>query len=104
MVENLVTVAIMAVIAFEIIEHVLLPILWYLFKGRKKSDYNVVGMIGKTVEIKHWNDTTGTVLIHGEVWNALSDKPLKTGEIAIVREIDGLTLKLKPFVDNLNIY
>ncbi|RZB33720.1 MAG: hypothetical protein SRB2_03831 [Desulfobacteraceae bacterium Eth-SRB2] len=50
-------------IAFELIEHLIFPLFWFIFKGRKRSTYGVMGMIGKVVEIKRWDKIEGQVLI-----------------------------------------
>jgi len=56
-----------------------------------------MGMIGKVVEIKRWNKTEGQVLVNGELWNAVCDVPLPEGSKAVILDIEGLTLKLKPY-------
>lgn len=53
-------------------------------------------MIGKVVEIKRWNKTEGQVLVNGELWRAVCDVPLTQGSKAVILDIEGLTLKLKP--------
>jgi len=83
------------IIAFELLEHIIFPIFWFVFKGKKKSVYGITGMIGKTVEIKKWEHTTGQVLINGELWKAISEAPLQVGDKAIIQEVEGLTLRLK---------
>lgn len=83
-------------LAFELIEHVIVPLFWFILKGRKKSDYNVTGMIGKIVEIQQWNTTEGHVLVNGELWKAACEIPLPVGSKAEILDIEGLTLKLKP--------
>ena len=90
---------VLAVIAFELIEHVLVPVFWFLVKGRKKSGYGIGEMKGQTVEIQCWGDKSGTVLFHAERWQAVSEKPMQPGEKAIVEEISGLTLKVKPYTE-----
>jgi len=37
----------------------------------------------------------GKVFIHGEIWNAISDEPLKKGEQVVVEEVKGMILKVK---------
>ena len=54
-------------------------------------------MIGKVVEIRRWNKTEGQVLINGELWSAVCEVPIPVGDKAVVRGIEGLTLKLKPY-------
>jgi len=96
MLETIIIVVIICIIVFEVIEHVAIPLFWFVFKGRKKSDYGVPGMIGKVVEIKQWNNTEGKVCVNGELWQAVCDVPLTPGRKAVILDIEGLTLKLKP--------
>jgi membrane-bound ClpP family serine protease len=84
------------VIALEIFEHIAFPIVWSILIGRKKSTCGVEGMIGKTVEILRWNKTKGKVLFKGELWSAECEVPMPVGSKAEVRDIEKLTLKLKP--------
>ena len=97
MLENLIITVIIAFIVIEIIEHVIFPIAWSIFKGRKRSTHGVIGMIGKVVEIRRWNKTEGRVSINGELWRAVCEVPLQVGGKAVVYEIDGITLKLRPY-------
>jgi hypothetical protein len=41
-----------AFIAFELIEHVLVPMVWFFLKRRKDPEYGIGEMKGKMVEIK----------------------------------------------------
>jgi membrane-bound ClpP family serine protease len=99
MLQDFLVTLVLAVIAFEIIEHVLVPFFWLLLKGRKKSYYGICGMKGQTVEIKCWEDKSGIVLFHAERWRAVSEKPMQPGEKAIVEEVSGLTLIIEPLID-----
>jgi membrane-bound ClpP family serine protease len=97
MLETIIITVIICLVVFELIEHVVIPLFWLIFKGRKKSNYGVTGMIGKVVEIKLWNKTEGQVLVNGELWKAVCDVPLTQGSKAVILDIEGLTLKLKPY-------
>ena len=97
MLKNVIITVIIIFITVELIEHIIFPIVWSIFKGRKRSTYGVTGMIGKVVEIRRWNKTEGQVLINGELWSAVCEVPLPVGGKAVVRGIEGLTLKLKPY-------
>jgi len=97
MLKNMIITVIIIFIAVELIEHIIFPIVWSIFKGRKRSTYGVMGMIGKVVEIRRWNKTEGQVLINGELWSAVCEVPIPVGDKAVVRGIEGLTLKLKPY-------
>ena len=96
MLKNMIITVIIIFIAVELIEHIIFPIVWSAFKGRKRSNYGVMGMIGKVVEIRRWNKTEGQVLINGELWSAVCEVSLPVGGKAVVQGIEGLTLKLKP--------
>jgi len=96
MLETIIITIIICFIVFELIEHVFIPLFWFILKGRKKSNYGVMGMIGKVVEIKRWNKSEGQVLVNGELWNAVCEIPLQEGSKAVILDIEGLTLKLKP--------
>ena len=97
MLKNIIITVIIIFVTVELIEHIIFPIVWSIFKGRKRSTYGVMGMIGKVVEIRRWNKTEGQVLINGELWSAVCEVPLQVGGKAVVQGIEGLTLKLKPY-------
>jgi membrane protein implicated in regulation of membrane protease activity len=97
MLETIIITIIICFIVFELIEHVFIPLFWFILRGKKKSNYGVMGMIGKVVEIKRWNKTEGQVLVNGELWRAVCDVPLPEGSKAVILDIEGLTLKLKPY-------
>jgi membrane-bound ClpP family serine protease len=73
MLETIIFIIIICFIVFELIEHVFIPLFWFILKGREKSKYGVMGMIGKVVEIKRWNKTEGQVLVNGELWRAVCE-------------------------------
>jgi len=97
MLETIIITIVIIFVAFELIEHLIFPLFWFTFKGRKRSTYGVMGMIGKVVEIKRWDETEGQVLINGELCKAVCEVPLLNGGKAVVQGIEGLTLKLKPY-------
>ncbi len=97
--KSVIITLIIAFLVFEFIEHVVFPLIWFIKNRNKRSNYGMMGMIGKVVEIKRWDKTEGKVLINGELWNAVCEVPLTTGGKAVVQCIEGLTLKLKPYQD-----
>ena len=94
--KSVIVALVIAFIAFEILEHVVLPLIWFIKDKNKKSKYGATGMVGKVVEIKRWNGTEGQVLVNGELWSAVCDVQLTVGDKAEIIDITGLTLKLKP--------
>jgi len=53
-------------------------------------------MVGETVTAMTPIDSRGgKIFIEGEYWNAVSDTPIKKGEVAEIAAVQGLTLKVK---------
>lgn len=97
--KDIIIVLIIGLIVFELIEHVVLPLFW-TFKHRKQGAIcGAEGMFGKVVEVRQWSETEGQVAVDGELWRGVSDVPLSTGGKAIIQDVAGLTLRLKPFND-----
>ena len=95
--KSVIIILIIAFLVFEFVEHVVLPLIWFIKDRNKRSNYGVTGMIGKTVEIKRWDKTEGQVLINGELWKAVCEVPLPAGGKAVIQDVEGLTLRLKPY-------
>jgi len=54
-------------------------------------------MLGKIVSaMTPIHGTGGKVFVEGELWNAVSENPIETGQPAEIVAIEGLTLKVKP--------
>jgi len=74
-----------------------LGILYLAAKSQKhRAVSGVEGLIGAEGTVKSDLDLSGTVLIHGEIWNAQSDEKIETGERVTVEAVDGLKLRVKP--------
>jgi membrane-bound ClpP family serine protease len=99
MLKGMIITVLLIILALELFEHLIFPVVWTLFKGRTRSSCGAEGMIGRVVEIQRWNRTGGKVLCKGELWSAVCEAPLPVGSKAVVRDIEDLTLKLKPFGD-----
>jgi membrane protein implicated in regulation of membrane protease activity len=87
-------ILIVGYILFELVEHVLFPLVWLFVARNRQSCCGKEGMLGKTVEVRSWRDGEGRVLVVGELWNAASDDHLQPGDRAIVQRVDGLILKI----------
>jgi len=94
MITHIITVLIAGYILFEVIEHVLFPLVWLFVARNRKSPCGREGMLGKMVEIRCWQGGEGRVLVDGELWMAASDDHLKPGDMALVQKVDGLVLKI----------
>jgi hypothetical protein len=57
----------------------------------------MMGMIEKVIEIWRWNKTESQVSINGELGSAECEVALPVGGKALVRDIEGLTSRLKPY-------
>ena len=63
---------------------------------RRKPMTGSEGMVGLIGTAKTALDPRGQLSIHGEIWQAVSDRPLKPGERAQVIKVEGLTLYVSP--------
>lgn len=57
-------------------------------------------MLGASVEVVHWDGQSGTVRLHGSLWNATSTQPLAPGDHATVMAFAGTTLHLAAVPDD----
>jgi membrane-bound serine protease (ClpP class) len=63
---------------------------------RRKPATGREGLIGLEGEAQSDIDKEGTVFVHGEIWRAWSDEPIKKGQKVIIESVDKLKLKVKP--------
>jgi membrane-bound ClpP family serine protease len=81
---------------FESIEHVVLPLIWFIKDRKRKSVCGVTGMLGKIGEVKYWQESQGQIFVAGELWQAVSDFPLSAGDRVVIQKVDGLTVHVIP--------
>ena len=97
MIETIILTLVIGFFLFELIEHVVFPLFWFI-KGRKsKSNYGVSGMLGKVGEVKQWKKNEGKVFVNGELWQAISKVPLLPGDRVVIQNVEGLTLEVNPW-------
>ncbi|MEK6527540.1 MAG: nodulation protein NfeD, partial [Nitrospirota bacterium] len=85
-----------------IIPAVLVTALFFIFTislalkaYRRKPQTGVEGLIGYEGEAKTDVRATGQVFVHGEIWSAWSDEPVKAGEKITVEKVENLKLKVR---------
>jgi membrane-bound serine protease (ClpP class) len=59
---------------------------------RRRSTVGVEALVGRTAVVA----TPSQVRVAGELWEARSAEPLRSGDRVVVRAIDGLTLEVSP--------
>jgi len=99
-VKNTIIIVMTGIVLFEIIEHVVFPLIWHIKDRKKKSICGATGMVGKVGEIRYWKKSEGQVFVHGELWGAVSEFPLSAGDRVVVQNVDRLTLAVIPFSEN----
>jgi membrane protein implicated in regulation of membrane protease activity len=95
MVKEILIALVAGFIIFEIIEHVVFPLVWSFMQRRKHSICDVSSMVGKIAEVKQWQDLQGKIFINGEIWNAKSDVPLSHGDKAVIERMEGFVVTVK---------
>jgi membrane-bound serine protease (ClpP class) len=73
----------------------------FLMKIALKARANKVvtgeeGMIGEIAIAQTALSPSGKVLVHGELWDAISSAEVAAGQRVVVRQIEGLQLKVDP--------
>jgi membrane-bound ClpP family serine protease len=96
MIMKILMILVIGFVLFELIEHILFPLIWSIFSRKRRSVCGVEDMVGKVVEVKRWQRTEGRVFVNGELWMAVSDGPLLPGDKAIVDQVEGLILRVTP--------
>lgn len=54
------------------------------------------GLVGETGVAQTALSPKGKVMVHGELWDAISSSELTEGQFVVVRKVDGLTLQVDP--------
>ena len=63
---------------------------------KRRTTTGSEGLIGMAGVAKTDLRPSGQILVHGELWEAISEEPLKAGAQIQVTGIDGLTLRVRP--------
>ncbi len=87
MMKTIILTLVIGFVLFELVEHVVFPLFWFIKDRKRKSVCGVTGMLGKVGEIKQWQETEGQVFVNGELWRAVSDVPLLTGDNAVIQNV-----------------
>jgi membrane-bound serine protease (ClpP class) len=70
---------------------------WMAVKsGRGKPVTGVEGMIGSVGIAKTDLNPRGQITVQGEIWDAISQRPIRQGETAEVVSVEGLTVTVTP--------
>ena len=92
---EIVVVLVIALVAFEFLEHVVFPLIWVLLQRRKKPVTGPAALVGRIAEVIEWRQREGYVFVNGERWKAISEKPLARGSQVLTQKVEGLTLTVK---------
>jgi len=94
MIKTIILTLVIGFFLFELIEHVVFPLFWFIMGRKRKSVCGVPGMLGKVGEVKQWKKNEGKVFVNGELWQAFSEVPLAPGDRVVIQKVEGLTLKV----------
>jgi membrane-bound serine protease (ClpP class) len=92
---ELIVLLIIAFVAFELLDHVIFPLIWVLLQRRKKPVTGPEALEGRIAEVIEWRQREGYVFVNGERWKAISEKPLARGSQVLTQKVEGLTLTVK---------
>jgi membrane-bound ClpP family serine protease len=97
---NILIILIVGFALFELIEHVIFPLVWYIIVRKRKPLVGIESMVGKEVKVKKWQKKSGLVFINGELWKANSNDQLLPGDKAIIEKVEGLVLTVRSYNDD----
>lgn len=63
---------------------------------RNKVVTGAQGLVGETGVAQTALSPQGKVFVHGELWDAIASTTLPVGQLVVVRNVDGLTLRVDP--------
>ncbi|MFQ5932768.1 MAG: NfeD family protein, partial [Nitrospiraceae bacterium] len=63
---------------------------------RRRPATGSEGMVGLVGVAKTALAPQGKLLVHGELWDAISEQPVQPGDQAEITRVDGLKLYVKP--------
>jgi len=96
MLKTALIVLLIGIVTFELIEHVVLPLVFAVFGRKRKVVTGAEGMLGRVVEVTRWDDGEGTVNCAGELWRATGPHSLAPEDKARVLKVEGLRLSVTP--------
>ena len=99
MIKTIILTLVVGVLLFELIEHVVFPLFWFIKERKRRSVCGVSGMSGKVGEVKQWKKNEGKVFVNGELWKAVSEVPLLPGDRVVIQKVEGLTLEVNYWKD-----
>jgi membrane-bound ClpP family serine protease len=92
--ETIILIVVIGLLSFELLEHVLFPIFFFLVRKKKRELCGPERLLGKEGEVRKWRQTEGYVWVDGELWKASGDLPLKKGDKVIIKKAEGLALRV----------
>jgi len=81
-------------VVYEVVEHLVLPLIWMMRHRGRRSACGPAGMIGRKCVVKEWSGGRGKVRYGAELWDAVSQSPQIPGSEAIILGVEGLTLRV----------
>jgi membrane-bound ClpP family serine protease len=90
--ENVIIILIITFLAYEFVEHLVFPLIWSLVQWKKKSFCGPGRILRGVGEVREWREKEGHIFVDGEIWKAVCEIPLKTGDKVAIQKIEGLTL------------
>jgi membrane protein implicated in regulation of membrane protease activity len=98
--ENFVYFILIAFVVYELIEHIIIPVLGYLWGKRSPNPKPDNVMVGKLATVIEWKAGKGLVRVNGEFWQAFGPGSLSLESLVIIENIEGLKLGVRPFENN----
>lgn len=85
-----------AVLAFEVCEHVIFPVLFRWKMRDRPARTGLEALVGRRARVLDWAEGAGSVMLDGERWRAVGKTNLSPGDWVRITEARSLTLTVVP--------
>jgi membrane-bound serine protease (ClpP class) len=79
---------------YEVLEHIILPLLGLSFRHKQAFRSSREGIVGQSAEVVEWKGKSGMVRLNGEYWQASAEESFTAGNTVKVVHVQGLKLKV----------
>lgn len=102
MIEKIIITLVSFYLLYELLEHVILPLLGFSFRKKRLHKTGPEGLIGQGAEVVEWKGKSGMVRLNGEYWQAIGKETFRIGKIVRIDNIQGLKLSVISYENSIS--
>jgi membrane protein implicated in regulation of membrane protease activity len=102
LIEKIIITIVAFFLLYELLEHVILPLLGFSFHKKRTLKSDREGLIGQEAEVVEWKGKSGMVRLNGEYWQAFGKGTFGIGKMVKIDNIQGLKLSVISYENSNN--